>query len=230
MSKLVLWGHHVQDYKEMFDLNDTHLSGKILEYGCGPSAVNSELSQAAKSCISCDPLFSLDKGTLQVKTELIFAEMLDAIIAHPQRFNFTDYGGLDGFLVNRAKGMAQFFEDYLKGKKAGRYVAAQEIALPFEDFTFDLVLSSHYFFADLDQQDEAFHIAAIKELARVGKEVRIFPLVDSNQEPPPFLGPILLALQQENYGAEIKAVPYHLQKQGNAILRIWARECAITHV
>jgi hypothetical protein len=230
MSKLVLWGHHVQDYKEMFDLNDTDLSSKILEYGCGPTAVNSELTSSKQSCISCDPLFSLDKGTFQIKTELIFAEMLDVILTHPERFNFADYGGLDGLLVNRAKGMEQFFEDYLKGRKEGRYIAIQEITLPFEDFTFDLALSSHYFFADLDRQDQDFHLAAIKELARVAKEVRIFPLADSNQESPPFLGPILLALQQENYGAEIKAVPYHLQKQGNALLRVWARECTIPHV
>ena len=50
--------------------------------------------------------------------------------------------------------------------------------LPFAHFSFDFALSSHYLFADLDNQTADFHLRVIEELARVAKDVRIFPVVD----------------------------------------------------
>ena len=67
----------------------------------------------------------------------------------------------------------------------------------------------------------------IRELARVAKEVRIFPLIDRHGQPSPFLGPVLLGLQEGNYGVEVKEVPYHLQPKGNAMLRVWAQQCQL---
>ena len=99
--------------------------------------------------------------------------------------------------------------------------------MPFADFTFDFALSSHYLFADLDDQDVDFHLQAIRELARVAKEVRIFPLIDRHGQPSPFLGPVLLGLQQEGYGVEVREVKYYLQPKGNAMLRVWAQQCHI---
>jgi hypothetical protein len=62
MSNLVLWGHHSDEYQEMFDLQSTELS--ILEYGSGPSAFNAEVTKTGGRCVSCDPMFVLDKATL----------------------------------------------------------------------------------------------------------------------------------------------------------------------
>ncbi len=114
-----------------------------------------------------------------------------------------------------------------EGKSEGRYVGITEYLLPFADFSFDFALSAHYLFADLDDQDVDFHLHVIKELARVAKEVRIFPLIDRHSQTSPFLGPVLLGLQQDNYGVEVREVPYHLQPGGNAMLRVWAQECHI---
>ena len=40
MRKLVLWGHHIDEYREMFNLSSQDFHSRILEYGCGPSAIN----------------------------------------------------------------------------------------------------------------------------------------------------------------------------------------------
>ena len=37
--------------------------------------------------------------------------------------------------------------------------------------------SSHLLFSYADRLDRAFHVASLRELARVGREVRVFPLV-----------------------------------------------------
>jgi SAM-dependent methyltransferase len=227
MRKLVLWGHHIDEYREMFDLSSADMKTRLLEYGCGPSAVNAELTALAQPIISCDPLFNLDKDTLYSKAALIFADMMTRMIRDKTQFDFSRYGSPELLAEERQKGMAKFFADYNKGKKEKRYIGISDYTLPFPDFSFDFALSSHYLFADLDDQDVDFHIHVIKELARVGKEVRIFPLIDRYNQPSPFLGPVLLALQEDNFGVEVREVAYHLQPSGNAMLRVWAQQCPV---
>lgn len=99
--------------------------------------------------------------------------------------------------------------------------------LPFSDFTFDLALCPDYLFTDEENQSIDFHLKQIFELARVAKEVRIFPLSDSQGLPSPLLGPVLLALQQENYGIEIRDVTTLLHPKGSAMLRVWAQQCHV---
>lgn len=227
MNKLVVWGHHMDEYREMFDLSEDDLKGKLLEFGCGPTAFNVDVQNHAKLCISCDPLFNLDSATLRSKVALIVADMAEKVAAEQDKFDFSRDGSLNALLQRRSLGVEEFFADYKLGKKEGRYVGIKEIKLPFADFTFDFALSSHYLFADLDDQDIQFHVQAIKELARVAKEVRIFPLIDRNGKPSPLLNHVLLYLQQHKYGTEVRSVAYHLQPNGNAMLRVWAQECQL---
>lgn len=228
MRKLVLWGHHVDEYREMFDLSWADFDKRILEYGCGPSAVNTEISESTDHVVSCDPLFNLDKSTLSTKVSLVFDAMTTEVKTHQDKFDFSRYGSLDNLIARRREGIREFLADYERGRAENRYVPVNDIRLPFADFSFDMALSSHYLFADLDDQDVEFHLQVIKELARVAKEVRLFPLIDRNAKPSPFLGPVLLGLQQDNYGAEVKEVKYTLQQQGNAMLRVWAQQCDVS--
>lgn len=227
MRKLVLWGHRPEEYREMFDLTKEEMDSSILEYGCGPSAVNLIQSKADHKVVSCDPLFTLDKDTLYSKTALIFADMVEQVLLEKEQFDFSREGSLEKLIAKRRQGMDLFFADYKKGKEEKRYIGLTEYALPFETYSFDFALSSHYLFAELDNQDVDFHIQLIRELARVAKEVRIFPLIDRKGQPSSLLGPVLLALQEENYGVEVRESSYHLQPSGNAMLRVWAQECKL---
>lgn len=227
MRKLVLWGHNAEDFREMFDLTQDDLNSKILEFGCGPSAVNAQQKTKNHEVISCDPLFVLDKDTLSTKTSLIFAEMAEEVRAEERYFDFSRTEGLDNLLQIRKQGMVEFFADYEQGKKEGRYIGLSDYQLPFADFSFDLALSAHYLFADLDDQNIEFHLQLIRELARVAKEVRIFPLIDREEKTSDCLGPVLLGLQHDNYGVEVREVPFHLHKSGNAMLRVWAQQCLL---
>ncbi|QDP73101.1 hypothetical protein FOG18_11260 [Legionella israelensis] len=227
MRKLVLWGHTPEEYQEMFDLTKEEMNSSILEFGCGPSAVNVLQSKAGHKIVSCDPLFTLDKDTLYSKTALIFADMVEQVMLAKDHFDFSHEGSLEKLIAKRRQGMEEFFADYKKGKKEKRYIGVTEYTLPYDNHAFDFALSSHYLFAELDNQDVDFHIQVICELARVAKEVRVFPLIDRTGQTSSMLGPVLLALQKENYGAEVRQVPYHLQATGNAMLRVWAQECKL---
>ena len=61
----------------------------------------------------------------------------------------------------------------------------------------------------------------------MASEVRIFPLIDREGNTSEFLGPVLLQLQKENYGVEVREVNYHLHKAENAMLRVWAQKCDV---
>ncbi len=227
MHKLVLWGHHIDEYKEMFDLSEADLKKRILEFASGPSAFNREISATNPGVVSCDPLFNLDRPTLKSKVALVFNDMVEGVKKEPNQFDFKRYGKLNDLIQYREEGMQAFFEDYEPGKEVNRYIPAHNSPLPFEDFYFDFALCSHYLFADLDNQDVAFHLDVIKELCRVAKEVRIFPLIDRYGNPSPVLGPVLLGLQQESFGTEVREVDYPLQHSGNAMLRVWALQCEV---
>ncbi|MBI2784884.1 MAG: hypothetical protein HYX60_00665 [Legionella longbeachae] len=227
MRKLVLWGHSVDEYREMFDLSQEDMNSQILEYGCGPNAVNAQQFEEAHQAVSCDPLFVLDKDTLSSKATMIFAEMAEEIRKEQDQFDFSLSGSLERLLEQRQNGMKKFFADYEKGKAEGRYYGATDYHLPYPDFSFDFALSSHYLFADLEDQSVVFHLNVIRELARVANEVRIFPLIDKEGKSSEFLGPVLLQLQKDGYGVEVREVDYHLHKSENAMLRVWAQKCDV---
>ncbi|MCX7117481.1 MAG: hypothetical protein NTW94_06210 [Legionellales bacterium] len=224
MRKLVLWGHPVEEYLEMFDLPSTALSTRWLEYGCGPSAVNAMQHARGQRVVSCDPLFQLDKLKLQLVVDEAFDHMVQQVRLVQHVFDFSRYGSLDALIQSRREGLSVFFKDYEQGVAEKRYLPVSE-PLPFPDFSFDVALSSHHLFEDLDDQDVDFHITTICELARVAKEVRIFPLIDRFGKPSSFLGPVLLGLQNLHYGVEVREVTYSFQAKGNAMLRVWAELC-----
>lgn len=99
--------------------------------------------------------------------------------------------------------------------------------LPFTDFDFDIALCLHALFVDATVNDIDAHVQIIKELARVAKDVRIFPLTDSSGLPSALLGPVLLVLNQENYGVEVRDVMSSLKPAGNAMLHVWAQQCQV---
>ncbi len=225
MRKLVLWGHQLDEYKEMFSLQDSELQGRLLEYGCGPSAINATLKNEVQSIISVDPLFSLDAAKLHEDCETSFNKRIEQIIQDKEAFDFSYYGSLDDLIAYRRQGLARFFQDYPAGRDEKRYLSPKN--LNFNDFSFDLALSSHYFFADAGENELALHLETISALANVAKEVRIFPLIDRFGQPSPLLGPVLLGLQQANLGVEICNVNYHLQPAGHAMLKVWAKQCEV---
>jgi hypothetical protein len=63
-----------------------------------------------------------------------------------------------------------------------------------------------------------FHLAAVRELARVAAEARIFPLLDNSGEPSPHVAPLIKQLASEGYSLAQQPVPYEFQRGGNHML------------
>ncbi len=227
MRRIALWGQHLDEYKDMFALTDEDLNKSFLEYNSGVSAFNHEVQSKASACVSCDPWYVLDKKSLREKIELNFNARLLELENNLSNLDVSRYGSFEKLVAYRRQGIESFFADFEEGLATKRYLPITVDELPFPDFNFDFALIANNFFADLDYQTVEYHISRIKELARVAKDVRIFPLVDANGEPSSLLGPIIMGLYQDNFRVEVKDVAYYLQHRGNAMLRVWAGECQI---
>ncbi len=228
MKRLVLWGHHLDEYRDMFDLTDAALGTRFLEFQSGVSAFQYELRGTAAHLVSYDTWFDLSKETLLEKVEASFSARLAQITERAEAFDLSRYAGsLDKLTAYRRQGIAHFFQDYDLGHAEGRYVFAEKATLPFPHSFFDYALSAHHFFSIMAPQTVDYHVETIEALARVAKDVRIFPLVDAQGTPSELLGPVILALQKKNFGIEVRKVGYHLQPHGDAMLRIWAQQCEV---
>ena len=73
---------------------------------------------------------------------------------------------------------------------------------------------------DSDLLDSGFHIQSVRELCRVARDVRVFPLLNLRGEPSPHLGAVRSALEADGWETEIVKVDYEFQRGGNEMLRV----------
>ena len=92
--------------------------------------------------------------------------------------------------------------------------------LPFADRAFDLALCSHFLFLYSQQHDEAFHVASMRELCRVAREVRVFPLLALGALTSPHVGAVREAMTKDGLVVTVERVPYEFQRGGNEMLRV----------
>jgi ubiquinone/menaquinone biosynthesis C-methylase UbiE len=111
-------------------------------------------------------------------------------------------------------------EDYPAGLNEGRYLQAALPSLPFDDRSFDLALCSHFLFLYSEQFSLEFHLEAIRELCRVAREVRIFPLLELGAITLRHLDPLIGQLETEGCSLEAIPVNYEFQKGGNKMLKV----------
>jgi hypothetical protein len=104
--------------------------------------------------------------------------------------------------------------------------AKQLPKLAFPDQSFNLALCCDILFIDpahstLDLLD------VLTELARIAGEVRVYPVIDEQGNPSQHLGPVLQALQQKNYGVELRGIKSDPSLTKGALLRLWNPSCAV---
>lgn len=209
------WIYSLADYRKMFALTDADLSRTILDYPGGISSFNAEVYAQGYSIQSADPCYHIAADDM--------VHFVDDVIAHNQ----TQLAAADQTQVVQAwqQSKAQFLADYALGQQQGRYQVMDLPLLPVADQRYQLMLCPNLMFTKRLELLNSEQI--IIELCRVAEEVRIFPVVNDEGELSESLGPLLLTLQQRNYGVEIREVGYQQYHNGNVMLRLWARECVV---
>ncbi len=211
MIKICTRSDTLDDYRQMFDLSDNDIQKDILIYpgGASPGIASLKALQGQQPgehvLVAADPAyqFSVDEITA------IYAETYS---------NAPDEAPADWELR-----LEQFLANYKKDEAHHRYIATDFPTLPFKDFQFQLALCPSLLATDMDSAADL--VLMINELCRVSHEVRLFPIPNDEQKTHLKLGPLMLDLQQRNFGVELKALegPF----VGDAMMRIWPNECVV---
>lgn len=133
---------------------------------------------------------------------------------------WTVIRSIDELRELRVAAMERFLADFETGKSDGRYVDAELPALPFDDDQFDLALCSHFLFLYSEQLSEDFHVTAIRDMTRVAREVRIFPLLALGAVRSSHVDGVSQRLSNSGFVVTIESVPYEFQRGGNQMMRI----------
>jgi hypothetical protein len=118
--------------------------------------------------------------------------MLAQVRATPDDWVWSYHRDPDDLMANPQAALEIFLADYENGLRGGRYMVAELPSLPFPPGSFGLAVCSHLLFLHSDLLSEAFHIESVRELCRVAKEVRVFPLLTLRHEPSPRLAAVRL--------------------------------------
>jgi len=170
--------------------------------------------------VSCDPIYRYDVDRLRARIAVTYDEILEQTRRNANEFVWNTIRSVEELGQVRMAAMNDFLDDYPAGRTTGRYVDAELPDLPFGDSSFDLAVCSHFLFLYTTQLGDSFHRRAIRELCRVAREVRIFPLLALGAVPSPFVEPVAAEFGEDGFNVSIEDVPYEFQRGGNRMMRI----------
>jgi hypothetical protein len=223
LDQVVPWGRSLREYERMFDLSPAECSLRILDCAAGPSSFNAEMHQGGYFVTSCDPVYPFSQSALAARIEETCPAILAATRKFQANFVWSEICSVEELEKLRRSSMALFLDDLAFGLAQGRYIIAELPNLCFRDREFDLSLCSHFLFTYSNVLTLEFHVASIREMCRVARETRIFPLIEQfGSGPSAHLTDVLGLLRTNGYHCEISPVPYEFQRGGNEMLRVFS--------
>ena len=216
------WGRTFEEYLGMFSLTDNDLDGRILGCSDGTSAFNSELTQRGGDVISIDSLYQLTSQQIRDIIDQTYPEAIQTVHRKKALFIWKNLQSVHKLGRMRLSAMNEFLSDLEYGKLEGRYIDGYLPAIPLVSREFDIALCSHHLFTHTVHMTTQFHVKSIKEMARVAKEVRIFPILENGAILSRHLLPTVSVLRDAGYRVRIEQVDYEFLPGGNQMLRVSA--------
>ena len=218
LDHVVPWGRSYAEYQRMFNLVPADLDKRILGCGDGPASFNATLTARGGRVVSCDPVYRFSADAIRRRVDAVYPEIMAKVGANASNYLWDELGTVEQLGEVRMAAMTDFLADFPEGCEQGRYRDAALPDLPFEDAAFDLALCSHYLFLYSDHLDEEGHLQGMRELCRVAKEVRVFPLVALNGNHSRHLEAVMAALADEGIRTSLEPVDYRFQKGATEML------------
>ena len=220
LEEVVPWGRSFEEYRRMFALSENDLSERILGCADGPASFNAGLTKGGGKIVSIDPLYRFSREEIRRRIDQVFDTVLSETRKNVHEFVWGTIPSVEALGRTRRKAMDDFLDDYPGGVNEGRYIDAALPELPFLEKEFDLALCSHYLFLYSPHLSLDFHVGSIRELCRVAREVRIFPLLELGAVPSRHLDEIYKKLQEQEYTVSIIPVEYEFQRGGNRMMKV----------
>ena len=223
LDQVVPWGRSFDEYRRMFALTEAVLQSRILGCGDGPASFNTEATRGGTAVVSFDPLYRYDVSQIRERIAATCDQVLEQTRQNADGFVWDTVASVEQLRTVRMAAMGAFLDDYETGRQQGRYVEAELPSLPFPDRSFDLAVCSHLLFLYTTQLTQAFHQAAVIEICRVAREVRIFPLLALDGRQSSYVDLVADSSRRRGDEVAIDVVPYEFQRGGNQMMRICSR-------
>ncbi|MBO5447716.1 MAG: SAM-dependent methyltransferase [Ruminococcus sp.] len=219
LDSVVPWGRTLEEYKLMFRLDDEDMLKTFAGFGDGPACFNYEMTERNGSVISFDPIYQFSKEDIEKRIEEVRVIVMQQMRENMDNYVWENIKSLDELENIRMSAMKKFLSDYEKGKAEGRYVFHElPNRLPYEEDHFDIGLSSHFLLMYTSLGYD-FHIAAMSEMLRVCKEIRIFPIVDLDANKTDLINNVI-GFFKKDYTVQTVKTDYEFQKGDNKLLII----------
>lgn len=219
IDHILFFGRKYEEVLSMFALNEAKISDKrILDCNAGPGTLCAEGAKRGWDIIACDPLYAQSAEEIMAQGQADVDHFLERAKDHESATGKLD---VEAFAAGKIEALRNFIDDYDSGKASGRYVPGALPKLPFDDASFDIVLSAHFLFVvshpdvggmvDSHEFDYAFHLASMRELLRVSRgEVRLYPTVKISQPGTlhPWMAQIIGELSRDGYELGFEANTY----------------------
>lgn len=223
------WAHSFQHYLLMFDLKESELEEGIVDVASGASSFAAELRARAYHAVSIDPIYKLTAKEMPDFIEKMLLKLGKRLEKQKITFVWAQTNDLSE-LMGKQRGIADvFLKDYLQ-RHAALYYIPQALPTIQLKKKYGLALCANFLFDGPFEDDFTFQVEALKNMCSIAKEARIFPLINSAGQNATHLAPLMAALQAQGYGIEIREVPFLLQDNANAMLRVWSRQCQLESV
>ncbi|KYG25600.1 hypothetical protein [Alkalihalobacillus trypoxylicola] len=221
LDRIVFIGRTYEEYLKIFSLSIDDLKGKrVLDCPAGACSFTAIAKQLGVNATAGDIAYSFSAEELETKGLNDISHVTEHMKKKPRNYRWDYFKDLEALKQYRIKALKEFIKDLQINRES--YIPVTLPSLPFKDEQFDITLSAHFLFMYSDKLDFAFHPKVIDELLRVSTaEVRIFPLVDSIGNRPPFLKRLMDTIQKQGWKVEELAVPYEFQKNANTMLKIY---------
>jgi SAM-dependent methyltransferase len=215
LPRVAFLGRTLAEYQEMLALDLGALRGrKILDVASGPGSFVAEALALGLDATACDPMYAQDAAVITAQGKSDIDACLKQVRQNPGVLAYRD---IDGFYVAKSRALETFAADLRQRGGEGRYVAGALSELPFEDLSFDLVLTANFLMVyaplaeggmhDGTEFGLEFHRGAFRELARVTKrELRVGGAHTWTQPPKQHPYTELMMAQLESLGFAVELV------------------------
>ena len=216
LEDFLITGRTFDEYVAFFDLDIEGLENKkVLDCPSGVSSFIATANSKGIEAQGCDLVYRFSPDGI-VKQGESSIENIYADTTWMEGHNYDFYGSIEAHRSFRESALRGFRDDH----NESRYRYETLPSLSYDDDSFDLLLSSHLLFVYDDRLDLAFHIESIKEMLRVAKEVRIFPLIDfknSRMDEEDNFSPLVKEVMV-HFNAKIIEVDFEFQPGANAMM------------
>ena len=227
LDRVAFYGRTLSEYLLFFNLELEQLKkySNIIDCPSGASSFVAELSDSVKDTkikvVGCDLLYDKSFDYLKRKGQEDISYVMEKVKSATFLYNWSYYKTSENLMNHRKLALTKFLLNYIQGQKDLRYIKVNLPKLPFDDKSFDLVLSGHFLFTYANKFDFEFHLLSVLDLFRISsKEVRIYPIQQGSLKPYPFMKELLSELKDRGIDYEILKVPFEFQKGSNKVLRL----------